>query len=81
MFNNYTIVVKNKKDINVVYYDKFRGKLVPANYEIRLYSETVGTFEAVTVRDWNSNGDLSMAVAVRTDGAITIYIQNSNINY
>ena len=81
VFNNYTIVVKNKKDINVIYCDSFRGKLVPTNYEIRLYGETVGTYEAVTLRDWKSNGDLSMVVAVRTDGAITIYVHTSNVNY
>lgn len=33
VFDKYAIVVKNTNLINVVYFDQFRGQVVPSNYE------------------------------------------------
>ena len=39
VFDHFAVVIKNKNIINAVYYDKFRGKVVPFNFEMPLYDD------------------------------------------
>ena len=84
VFDNYAVVLKDKKDINAIYLSNFRGDIVPLNFEIPLYNDltfTDGTFDAITFWDYTGKGDYSMIGAIRTPGAITLYVFDLAINY
>lgn len=39
VFDKYAITIKNENIVNAVYYSNFRGKFVPANYEMAIYND------------------------------------------
>lgn len=83
VFDNYAIVIKDKKEVKAVFFDKFRQNLVPWNFEVVIYDglkATDSTFEAVTYWDLSGRGDWQMLGAVRTPGAITLFTFEEAIN-
>lgn len=84
VFDDYAIVLKDKKEIKAVFYDKYRGDLVPANLEVTIYDDLKNeeaTFEAITYRDLSGRGNWQMTGAIKTPGAITLYNFEEAINY
>ncbi len=84
VFDHFAVVIKNKNIINAVYYDKFRGKVVPFNFEMPLYDDlqfTDNTIAKVTFWDYTGKGNWNMFGAIQTMGAVTIYKYDMDVNY
>ena len=84
VFDHFAVVIKNKNIINAVYYDKFRGKVVPFNFEMPLYDDlqfTDNTIAKITFWDYTGKGNWNMFGAVQTMGAVTIYKYDMDVNY
>ena len=83
VFDDYAVVIKNRNVVNAIYFDRFRGGLVPLVFERTLYDDlefSDGTFEKVAFWDYSGRGDWQMLAAIKTPGAITIYSFESAIN-
>ena len=83
VFDKYAIVVRNNNLIDIVYYDQFRGREVPVNFEVELYNDMQFRnefFEKVTFWDYTGRGNYIMLAAIKSSGAITIYSFESAIN-
>ena len=83
IFDKYAIVVRNNNLIDIVYYDQFRGREVPVNFEVELYNDLRFRnefFEKVTFWDYTGRGNYQMLAAIKSSGAITIYSFESAIN-
>ena len=84
VFDKYAVVIKDKKLVNAVYFDKFRGGTVPFNFEMPLYDDlqfTQNTFAKITFWDYTGKGNWKMFGAIQTMGAVTIYKFDMDINY
>jgi len=84
VFDHYAIVLKNKNLINAVYFEKFRGNVVPFNFEMPLYDDlefTSDLFEKITFWDYTGKGNWRMFGAIKTQGSVTIYKFDQDINY
>lgn len=84
VFDHYAIVLKNKNLINAVYFEKFRGNVVPFNFEMPLYDDlefSSDLFEKITFWDYTGKGNWRMFGAIKTQGSVTIYKFDQDINY
>ena len=84
MFDKYAVVIKNSNLVNAVYFDQFRGDIVPIWAENPLYEDlefTDAVFLKVTFWNYSGQGDFQMLAAIKTAGAITIYAFESAINW
>ena len=84
VFDKYAVVMKNKNVISAVYYNDFRGNIVPVNYVIALYDDLkIGSnvFQKITFWDYTGQGDYKMIAAITSSGSVSIYAFDDAINY
>ena len=78
IFDKYAITINYKKNIvNAVYYQQFKGTPVPENYESAIYDDlqfTSDTIENVAFWDYTGKGDYRMIAAIKSSGALTLYL-------
>ena len=84
VFDKYALVIKDGNKVNAVYFDQYRGKLVPGNLEQTLnddYEDLGAQIVKATAWDQNGNGDYQLLVAVRTSGSLIIHPFLSVVEY
>ena len=83
VFDKYAIVVtNNKKIVNAIFFDTFRGGVGSSNYERPVYDDlefTTNTIENVAFWDYTGKGDFRMITAIKSQGALTLYLFEGDI--
>ena len=82
VFDKYAITIKDKNKVNAVFYDNFKGAVIASNYEASVYDDlqfTSDTFENVAFWDYTGQGDFRMLAAIKSQGAVTLYLFESDI--
>ena len=77
IFDKYAITIKDKNKVNAVYYQQFKGTVVSDNYESAIYDDlqfTSDTIENVAFWDYTGKGDYRMIAAIKSFGALTLYL-------
>mgnify|MGYP006889601728 CR=1 FL=1 len=76
VFDEYAVVLKDQKIINVIFFDQFRGQVLASNYEMIGYNDlrfTQNTIIGMTFWDASGRGDYTCFAAVKSQGAVVIY--------
>ena len=73
VLDDYAIVLTNT--VNAIYYDQYRGKVVPKNLEQPIYSvnEEEESISKLAFWDSNGRGDYKPVLAVKTDRRMYVY--------
>lgn len=75
VFDDYAVVLKNKRVIYAVYYEQFLGKVVPGYLVKTLYNtlEAGSTIQKIVFFDKSGEGDFIAVGAVKSAKALFLY--------
>lgn len=84
VFDRYGIAIKGGNVVKAIYFNQFRGEVVPVLAEEKINDDLLqrgDTFERVTFWDYTGQGDFKMLAAIRSPASIAIYGFDSAINW